>query len=133
MMEKRNWIARLKELHKAKNSHHFAIGDCVNEGIAEWGSDACWAELQKLAGSKNTRNFYRRCATVATLYPQPLRFANLTFSIYEALRHFPLSFLSTFIPSVADSGRSCKQILFHAIEQFGSNRRRRRRSYRAAT
>jgi hypothetical protein len=47
--------------------------------------------------------------------------SNLTFSIYESLRHFPLPFLEKFVPSVADSGCSCLQTLTLAIEQYGSN------------
>jgi hypothetical protein len=119
-MTKHSWLARLKELHKAKNSHHFAIGDCVNEGVATFGVDDCFEAVQQIAGSKSTRNLYRRCATVAALYPSALRYTTLTFHTYETLRHFPIEWLSTYLPTVKDSGRSCAQILHLAIEQFGS-------------
>lgn len=115
------WKRGIALFQKERADHHFKLGDYVNEGINAFGSDECWQALKQITGSKNTRNFYRRCATVAALYPPSLRFANLTFNTYEALRHFPLTFLEKFVPSVADSGRSCKQILFLAIEQFGSN------------
>lgn len=120
-MNKQQWVSRLRELHESRYAHQWAVGDHVNYAITTWGSDSCFEALQQIAGKRSTRNFYRRCAVVAALYCASLRFPALSFSVYEALRHFPIDFLTRFIPEVASSGRSCKQIVHLAIEQFGSN------------
>ena len=120
-MNRTEWRAHLTALNAASNSYQFEVGDSVCYGVATWGSDACFEDLQQLTGKKNTRNFYRRCAVVSALYPASLRYPTLTFSVYEALRHFPIEWLSNFLPTVKDSGRSCRQILHLAIEQFGTN------------
>lgn len=120
-MNQQQWLQRLKELHESRYSHHWALGDHVNLGITTWGSDTCFEALRSIAARGSTRNYYRRCAVVAALYPASLRFPTLPFATYEALRHFPVDFLTRFIPEVKDSGRSCKQILHLACEQYGSN------------
>jgi len=120
-MNKEAWIARLKELYKVRNSYQFDLGDHINRGCVAFGRTEAFDAAQQITGTKNTRNFYTRCAAVASLYPASLRFPSLSFATYESLRHFPISFLERFIPEVAPSGRSTKQILHLAIERFGSN------------
>jgi hypothetical protein len=123
-MNQADWLKRLKELHAVSNSHQFDLGDHVNRGIETFGRTEAFDAAAEITGTKHTRNFFTRCASVASFYPASLRFPKLSFHTYEVLARFPLDFLSTFIPSVADSGRSCAQIYALAVERYGSDPRR---------
>lgn len=118
-MNHSEWLKRGVELHKGTNSHQFVLGDWLNSGIAAFGREAAFDAVQKIASNK--RNFFTRCATVAALYRPELRFPTLPFHTYEMLKHFEMSFLEKFLPSIATCERSCRQILHLAIEKFGSN------------
>jgi hypothetical protein len=120
-MNQQQWVKCGEELLYTHASSQFSIGDWVLVGIATFGRTEAFDAAQEITGTGNTRNFYTRCAAVANYYKPELRFPSLPFSVYEQLRHWPISFLEKFIPEVAPSGRSCAQILHLAVEQFGSN------------
>ncbi len=124
-MNQSTWLARGKELYSAHQTSQFQVGDWLRAGISAYGRERAFEAVATI--TPNKRNFFTRCLTVATLYPASLRFPALPFYVYESLKHFPMSFLDTFIPSIADSGLSRWQILSKAVEQFGSDPAPRRR------
>jgi|HubBroStandDraft_1064217.scaffolds.fasta_scaffold02635_6 hypothetical protein len=127
-MNQNSWLEQGRQLYCSHQNSQFAIGDWVNVGIQAFGRIPAFDAAQQITGTKNTRNFYTRCAAVASYYQPELRFPKLSFHTYEVLARFPLSFLERFIPEVADSWRSCKQIYSLAVERYGSDPRRKRKS-----
>jgi predicted HicB family RNase H-like nuclease len=127
-MNQSAWIEQGRQLYRTHQNSQFQIGDWVRVGIQAFGRTAAFDAAQQITGTKNTRNFYTRCAAVASYYKPALRFPKLSFHTYEVLARFPLSFLERFIPGVADSGRSCKQIYSLAVERYGSDPRQKRKS-----
>jgi len=127
-MNRSTWVEKGRQLYHTHANSQFAIGDWVNDGIATFGRTPAFNDAAEITGTKHTRNFFTRCAAMATLYGTKLRFPKLSFHTYEVLARFPLDFLSTFIPSVAASGRSCAQIYSLAVEQYGEDPRRKRKA-----
>lgn len=129
-MNQQQRLSRLRVLHAAASgcARQFDLGDHVALGIATFGRTAAFDAADTITGAKHTRNFFTRCVAVASYYPASLRFPALQFHTYEALRRFPLDFLSRFIPAVEPRGLSCAQIYELAVEQYGSDPRLKRKS-----
>jgi hypothetical protein len=123
-MKQSAWVEQGRQLYRTHANSQFAIGDWVNVGIEAYGRTPAFDVAADITGTNHTRNFFTRCAAVASYYKPALRFPKISFHTYEVLARFPLDFLSTFIPSVAESGRSCAQIYALAVERYGTDLRR---------
>ncbi len=127
-MNQAEWVKQGRQLYHTHANSQFLIGDWVLVGIDKFGRTPAFDAAAEITGTKHTRNFFTRCAAVASYYKPALRFPKLSFHTYEVLARFPLSFLEQFIPAVAESGRSCNQIYSLAVEQYGSDPRRKRKA-----
>jgi hypothetical protein len=127
-MNQNSWLEEGRQLYRTHANSQFVIGDWVNCGIAAFGRTPAFDSAAEITGTKHTRNFFTRCSAVASYYKPELRFPKLSFHTYEVLARFSLSFLEWFIPAIAESGRSCAQILVLAVEQYGEDPRRKRKA-----
>jgi hypothetical protein len=127
-MKQSAWVEQGRQLYRTHANSQFAIGDWVNVGVGVFGRTPAFNAAAEITGTKHSRNFFTRCASVASYYKPALRPPKLSFHTYEVLARFPLSFLEQFIPAVAESGRSCKQIYSLAVERYGSDPRRKRKN-----
>jgi hypothetical protein len=118
-MNQQQWISRLQKLAKSRNRSNWELGDVLSQGETEYGKKPCYDLAQKATG------YYRgslyRIAGVAAYFPARLRFENLSWLTYVALRAFPLPFLEKFLPPVADSELSAKIIREKAVAEYGSD------------
>jgi hypothetical protein len=126
-MNQTAWIEQGRQLYSTHANSQFVIGDWVNVGIATWGRTTAFDAAAEITGTNHVRTFFTRCAAVASYYKPPLRFPKLSFHTYEVLARFPVPFLEKFIPEIAQSGRSCAQLYSLAVEQYGSDPRRKKK------
>jgi len=125
------WITRLRSIVKSSDSSQWELGDALSQGETAYGRRPCY-DLAQTATGWHRVSLYR-IAGVASYFPKPLRFENLSWSVYVLLRPFPLSFLEKFLPSVADSALSAKLIREKAVAEYGSDPQewRKQKKYRA--
>jgi hypothetical protein len=124
------WIKRLRSIVKSSDSSQWELGDALSQGETAYGRRPCY-DLAQTATGWHRLSLYR-IAGVASYFPKPLRFENLSWSTYVLLRPFPLSFLEQFIPTIADSGLSGKLIRERACAEYGSDPQewRKQKKYR---
>jgi hypothetical protein len=124
------WIKRLRSIVKSSDSSQWELGDALSQGETAFGRRPCY-DLAQTATGWHRLSLYR-IAGVASYFPKPLRFENLSWSVYVLLRPFPLSFLEQFIPTIADSGLSGKLIRERACTEYGSDPQewRKQKKYR---
>ncbi len=124
------WITRLRSIVKSSDRSQWELGDALSQGETAFGRRPCY-DLAQTATGWHRLSLYR-IAGVASYFPKPLRFENLSWSVYVLLRPFPLSFLEQFIPTIADSGLSGKLIRERACAEYGSDPQewRKQKKYR---
>jgi hypothetical protein len=124
------WIKQLRRIVKSSDSSQWELGDALSQGETAFGRRPCY-DLAQTATGWHRLSLYR-IAGVASYFPKPLRFENLSWSVYVLLRPFPLSFLEQFIPTIADSGLSGKLIRERACAEYGSDPQewRKQKKYR---
>lgn len=124
------WIKRLRRIVKSSDSSQWELGDALSQGETAFGRRPCYDFAQTATGWHRLSLY--RIAGVASYFPKPLRFENLSWSVYVLLRPFPLSFLEKFLPSVAESALSAKLIREKAIAEYGSDPQpwRKQKKYR---
>jgi len=131
ILNQSEWIKRLRSIVKSSDSSQWELGDALSQGETAFGRRPCY-DLAQTATGWHRLSLYR-IAGVASYFPKPLRFENLSWSVYVLLRPFPLSFLEQFIPTIADSGLSGKLIRERACAEYGSDPQewRKQKKYRA--
>jgi hypothetical protein len=130
ILNQSEWIQHLRRIVKSSDSSQWELGDALSQGETAFGRRPCY-DLAQTATGWHRLSLYR-IAGVASYFPKPLRFENLSWSVYVLLRPFPLSFLEQFIPTIADSGLSGKLIRERACAEYGSDPQewRKQKKYR---
>ncbi len=130
ILNQSQWIQHLRSIVKSSTSSQWELGDALSQGETAYGRRPCY-DLAQTATGCHRLSLYR-IAGVASYFPKPLRFENLSWSVYVLLRPFPLSFLEKFLPSVAESALSAKLIREKAIAEYGSDPQswRKQKKYR---
>jgi hypothetical protein len=130
ILNQSEWIQHLRSIVKSSDRSQWELGDALSQGETAFGRRPCY-DLAQTATGWHRLSLYR-IAGVASYFPKPLRFENLSWSVYVLLRPFPLSFLEQFIPTIADSGLSGKLIRERACAEYGSDPQewRKQKKYR---
>jgi len=119
MMTQSEFIKHLRTIAKTHDGSNWELGDALSDGETVFGRKPAYDLAQKATGWHRISLY--RIAGVASYFPKPLRFGNLSWSVYVMLRSFPLPFLDRFIPKIADSELSAKLLREKACAEFGSD------------